>query len=266
MQLTAGWSVHTRTPGHASPAIGTGGYAISASPPVQISARARPAPKPPVASIPASMTRAPPESCRTATRSAAAFFAIASAICHARSLRPSSPPEALTPRPLQDLPFAQFGQITRVPLVLPGHVPICDRHPGATAQVAEQQPDVRWAVGAGVAERGRPIDRGERHDRPAFQETSGARPRLAEHDHRARDHPDAHPPSPIPGHGEHTAPHPRARLVADVPAHDDLAARHAARRAGRGAARIVPRVAAHVDPAARHREPQITTYAAVHRT
>ena len=38
MQLTAGWSVHTRTPGHVSPPIGTGGYAISASPPVQISA------------------------------------------------------------------------------------------------------------------------------------------------------------------------------------------------------------------------------------
>src|SRR5207249_10610169 len=143
-----------------------------------------------------------------------------------------------------------------------GNIPRCAGHPGATAQVAEQQPDVRWAVGAGVAERGRPIDRRERHDRAAFQETSGARPRLAEHDDRARDHADAHPPSPIPRHDEHTAPHPRARLVADVPAHDDLAPRHAARRAARGAALIAPRVSETVYPAPRHREPQITTYAA----
>src|SRR2546428_9325710 len=67
-------------PGQVSSPIETGGYAMSASPPVQISDSARPAPNPPGASIPASMTRAPPGSVRTPTRSAAALAAIASAI------------------------------------------------------------------------------------------------------------------------------------------------------------------------------------------
>src|SRR5947199_159052 len=123
MQLTAGWSVHTRTPGHVSPPIGTGGYAMSASPPVQISASARPAPKPPVASIPASMTRAPPGSCRTATRSAAAFFAIASAICHARSLRPSSP----APAPRHDEHTAPHPR-ARLVADVPAHDDLAARH------------------------------------------------------------------------------------------------------------------------------------------
>src|SRR2546429_480940 len=140
MRLTAGWSVPTRTPGHVPPPIGTGGYAISASPPVQISASARPAPKPPVASIPASMTRAPPESCRTATRSAAAFFAIASAICHARSLRPSSP-EALTPPPIAGSPLC----------------PVQPDHPN-TAHTSRPRTDLRPAprrdrAGSGAAAR-----------------------------------------------------------------------------------------------------------------
>ena len=43
MQETAGWSVHTVTPGHASSPICTGVYATLPSPPMQISASASPA-------------------------------------------------------------------------------------------------------------------------------------------------------------------------------------------------------------------------------
>jgi hypothetical protein len=72
MHEMAGWSVHTVTPGHASPPIWSGEYATVPSPPMQISPRARPASYPPSMSTPASMIRAPVGRTWDRTRSSAA--------------------------------------------------------------------------------------------------------------------------------------------------------------------------------------------------
>src|SRR5207247_805563 len=68
---------------------------------MQISASASPAAYPPGVSMPASITRAPPGSVRSVTRSASAFVAMRSAISNARPFR-SSPP--LSPPPLARSP------------------------------------------------------------------------------------------------------------------------------------------------------------------
>src|SRR2546428_205955 len=59
---------------------------------MQISASASPAAYPPGVSMPASITRAPPGSVRSETRSASAFVAMRSAISNARPFRSSPPP------------------------------------------------------------------------------------------------------------------------------------------------------------------------------
>src|SRR5207245_436140 len=64
---------------------------------MQISASASPAAYPPGVSMPASITRAPPGSVRSETRSASAFVAMRSATPNARPFRSTPPPPAVPP-------------------------------------------------------------------------------------------------------------------------------------------------------------------------
>src|SRR5437867_2059421 len=128
---------------------------------MQISASASPAAYPPGVSMPASITRAPPGSVRSVTRSASAFVAMRSAISNARPFR-SSPP--LSPPPSQDLPLPELRHVARVTLVAAGDVAVRDCEPVTRSQIAEQHRDVRRAVGADVAKRRRALDRAEGHD------------------------------------------------------------------------------------------------------
>src|SRR3954467_12706700 len=71
-QASAGWSVTTTRPGIERPATTTGANATQPRPPIVISAKRRPASSPPATALPQSITRVPPRSVVTATRSASA--------------------------------------------------------------------------------------------------------------------------------------------------------------------------------------------------
>ena len=85
-QASAGWSVTTVSPGSQRPSRTSGAKLTEPRPPMVISANRRPASSPPGTALPQSITRVPPGSVRTATRSASASAARRSASSCARWL------------------------------------------------------------------------------------------------------------------------------------------------------------------------------------
>src|SRR2546422_336922 len=156
---------------------------------MQISASASPAAYPPGVSMPASITRAPPGSVRSVTRSASAFVAMRSAISNARPFR-SSPP--LSPPPIAGSPPS------RAP---PCRPPNARSGPACGGPAPHPRPDVGPRLAADD-------DLAPRH--PAGRPGPGA----------AR---------VVPGVAVHVDPaarHLHAQVPAHATSHDDLAGRH----------------------------------------
>src|SRR5687768_7883955 len=200
------------------------------SPPMHAWAMAWPAARPPMAAMPASMTRAPHWRVCTATRSSSARSAMRSAMSAARALRPRSD----TTTPCENLSSAHGSGIARVATIRAVDETRVDAYAVASCHVRQREPDVRRVIGTRIRIRRRHVALAADHERAALASRRRLCADAAEDNHRAGNDGACGAVAGIPAYEYQAAPHARAGLGADGPGGHDLAAHHAARSAGGG--------------------------------